>query len=104
MKRTMYERVTCKDGYSVSIQASETSYSEPRTNDAVRYESVELGFPSHADDLINKYAEDEYNPCETVYGWVPVSVVNLLLAKHGGMIEGTVPPGVTPLYSKGYGK
>jgi len=100
----MYDRVVCKDGYSVSVQASNTSYCEPRINDAERYESVELGFPSHSDDMIIKYAEDEYSPCDTVYGWVPVHVVNLLLAKHGGMITGTVPPGVTPLYSKGYEK
>ena len=94
MKRIIYKAVTCKDGFSVSIQASSTAYCEPRTNDAFVYSSVELGFPSAEDDLITQYAEDPDQPCDTVYGWVPVKVVNLLLAKHGGAVSGTVPPGI----------
>ena len=94
MKRIIYKAVTCKDGFSVSIQASSTAYCEPRTDDAFVYSSVELGFPSAEDDLIMQYAEDPDQPCDTVYGWVPVKVVNLLLAKNGGAVSGTVPPGI----------
>jgi len=90
----MYESVTCKSGFSVSIQASSTAYSDPRLDNAERYISVELGFPSAEDDLIAKYAEDISSPCDTVYGWVPVEIVNLLIAKHGGAVSGTAPPGV----------
>ena len=97
-----YKRVECRSGFSVSIQAKATSYCTPRIDHAEKYDSVELGFPSHEDELILEYAEMPGRPTDTVYGYVPVSVVNLLIAKHGGIIAGTVPPGVTPLYCKGY--
>ena len=99
-----YKRVVCKDGFSVSIQASETSYSEPRETHAERYAAVELGFPSHREELILEWAEDADRPTETVYGYVPVSTVNLMIAKHGGIIAGETPPGVVPLYCEGYEK
>tara|TARA_B100000123_G_C25704224_1_gene416757 strand:+ start:625 stop:939 length:315 start_codon:yes stop_codon:yes gene_type:complete len=90
-------RVVCNDGYSVSIQASRTNYCSPRVDDAFAYESVELGFPSSEDYMILQYAENENQPTETVYGYVPVDDVYLLLTKHGGVIEGDVPKGV-PVY------
>ena len=40
------------------------------------------------------WCEDEGNPTETVYGYVPVDVVTNVIVKHGGMVEGEVPPGV----------
>ena len=92
--RRMYERVLCKDGFEVSIQANETSYCSPRTNNADKYEEVELGFPSMSEDLILDWAEDKDRPTETVYGYVPVKVVNLMIAKHGGVVSGDAPPGV----------
>ena len=48
------------------------------------YESVELGFPSIEDELINEYAEDEPYT-ETVYGYVPIEIVEELINKHGGI-------------------
>ena len=47
--------------------------------------------------LIIAYAEARHEPTKTVYGWVPVGVVTNVIAKHGGMIGGTVPEGVAPL-------
>ncbi len=88
--------VKCLDGFTVSVQASSFNYCDPRT-DTGPYTSVELGYPSAADDLIMKYAEDDSKPTETVYGWVPCSVVSLLIAKHGGMVEGELPEGVPVL-------
>jgi len=35
---------------------------------------------------------------------VPCSKVGLVIAKHGGMVEGTVPPGVPELRPTGWGK
>lgn len=107
-------RIVCNDGYSVSVQASEYMYCEPRytqwrnedgwqvingnyysssktprnfeTDHFTPYESVELGYPLEADELIYKYAEgDEY--AETVYGYVPVKIVEQLIEKHGGFKE-----------------
>lgn len=104
-------RIVCNDGYSVSVQVSEHSYCAPRytqwqnedgwqvvngaywgssetprnfeTDNFTPYESVELGFPSEEDELINEYAEgDDYT--DTVYGYVPVDIVEKLIEKHGG--------------------
>ena len=104
-------RIVCNDGYSVSVQASEHMYCEPRytqwqnedgwqvingdylwarstprdfeTDHFTPYESVELGYPSKADELINEYAEgDDYT--NTVYACVPVDIVEKLIEKHGG--------------------
>lgn len=82
-------RVTCNDGFSVSIQASSCHYCEPRETFCPKgsrtYTTVELGFPSEADDLIMDYAEDKDIPTDAVYGWVPVGVVAELIKKHGGI-------------------
>ncbi len=91
-----YKRVRCQDGYEVSIQAGEHKYSLPRADNAV-YLELELGFPSEADYLIERYAENPREPTNTVYGYVPVDTVYLLLTKHGGVVEGEVPRGV-PVY------
>jgi len=43
------------------------------------------------------YAEREDDPTKTVYGYVPSSVVTLVIAKHGGIVSGDLPPGVPAL-------
>lgn len=79
-------KVVCNDGFSISIQASEYHYCEPRQNRISNYKSVELGFPSAEEELISEYAEDDDdNLTNTVYGWVPVEIVDQLLQKHGGI-------------------
>lgn len=77
-------RVFCKDGFNISIQANRTAYCRPRENDLVDYESVELGYPNKLDDLIADYAE-VFGTTGTVFGYVPVNLVNELLEKHGGI-------------------
>tara|TARA_R110000737_G_scaffold199876_3_gene219515 strand:- start:1763 stop:2074 length:312 start_codon:yes stop_codon:yes gene_type:complete len=96
-KFKMNKRVVCSDGFAMSVQARATSYCSPRRDDAEHYESVEIGYPNRLETLLLHYAEDPENPEGTVYGWVPVSLVTLVIAKHGGMIAGEVPPGVAPL-------
>lgn len=78
-------RLCCNDGFSISVQASEFHYCEPQLNGVQDYESVELGFPSVEDELINEYAEDCMNYTETVYGYVPIEIVEKLIEKHGGI-------------------
>ena len=95
--RIAYKRVVCADGFSMSVQASEGSYCNPRTDDAIRYDAVEVGYPSEEESLIIQFAENKEEPTATVYGWVPSEVVSLVLAKHGGMVDGEVPPGVPEL-------
>lgn len=72
------ERAKCKDGFSISIQQSGFHYCD--------YNSVELGFPNHKEPLIMQYAEDSSKPTKTVYGWVPLDVIDAVVAKHGGII------------------
>ena len=93
MKKSKYKRILCADGFNMSVQASETSYCEP-CNDRGPYKEVEIGFPSEREDLLMKYIEDRENPTGTVYGWVPNAVVTLVVAKHGGIVEGELPPGI----------
>ena len=86
--RTTCPPFKCKDGFTVSIQAGESLYSHPRQWNADKYESVELGYPSEPDPLIAKWSENpEDDGTDTVYGWVPVDVVNKLIDKHGGLDE-----------------
>ena len=77
-------RLYCNDGYSISVQASEFHYCSPRLNGLQDYKSVELGYPSAEDELVNEYAEGmDYT--DTVYGYVPIEVVEKLIEKHGGI-------------------
>ena len=74
----------CKDGLTMSVQASDTHYSEPKGL-ADEYSEVEIGYPSGVEDLIMYYCEDDENPCGTVYGYVPVELVDRVIKKHGGI-------------------
>lgn len=76
--------IICTDGFNVSVQASKHHYCSPREYDA-EWSSVELGFPSAADDLIQGYAETPDEPTQTVYGYVPIDTVARLIIKHGGI-------------------
>lgn len=78
-------RLYCNDGYSISVQASAFHYCSPRLNGLQDYKSVELGYPSAEDELINEYAEDDLDYTATVYGYVPIEIVEKLIEKHGGI-------------------
>ena len=80
---TPAQAITCADGFKVSVQAGYGIYCSPRDNVGDQ-NKFELGFPSEEDDLIQEYADEPNNPTETVYGYVPMSVVVALLEKHGG--------------------
>jgi hypothetical protein len=41
-----------------------------------------------------EWAEVPQTPTDTVYGWVPRTVIALVIAKHGGIVEGELPPGI----------
>jgi hypothetical protein len=90
-------KIKCADGFSMSVQASESNYCEPRIDNAAEYTEAEVGFPSHAEPLLMKYAENPAHPTETVYGWVPRDIITLVCAKHGGIVAGELPPGIALL-------
>ena len=93
------KRIVCLDGFSMSVQARATSYCTPRVDNATKYTHVEVGFPSEAEEMLMQWAEDREKPTDTVYGWVPAQTIALVCAKHGGIIEGNVPPGVPHLWA-----
>ena len=92
-----FEEVICSDGFRMSVQASETHYCSPREDGAEKYTAVEVGYPSPPEPLLMYLAEDQDAPTMTVYPFVPAQLVALVIAKHGGMVAGTLPPGVAPL-------
>lgn len=114
-------RIVCQDGFSVSVQASSAHYCCPRydqyqegavwhvenrseylsssmpmrfdSDTFIPYKEVELGYPSEEDELIKEYAENEEDYTATVYGYVPVIIVEALIEKHGGFrgVENELP-------------
>ena len=78
-------RIQCNDGFSVSVQGgTKYHYCSPRSHCNV-YNEVELGYPSEPDNLIAKYAEDNTDLTDTVYGYVPIAIVEELIQKHDGI-------------------
>lgn len=79
MKHGIYPRITCKDGFTVSVQASWSAYCIPRS-DAPPYTHVEVGYPSQHEPLLEPYEDGEGSD---VFGYVPVEVVEKIIDKHG---------------------
>jgi hypothetical protein len=80
------EAITCADGFQVSAQASSSHYCSPRVNRIDYYMTVELGFPSEFMGVeFNEFCEDITAPTETVYGYVPIELVEDLIERHGGL-------------------
>lgn len=81
-------RIICNDGFSMSVQANGGAYSQPK--DIIEngeYKTAEIGYPSGEESLISDYAEDEKHLTETVYGYVPISIIDEVLEKHWGIDE-----------------
>lgn len=85
-------RITCADGVSLSVQASEFHYCSPRLNEINHwsdYSAVEVGFITDADGLEftppaswSEYADGDF-PSD-VYGYVPTEMVKAFIEEHGG--------------------
>ena len=86
MMQVISKRIECADGFSMTVQANAHVYCSPRVDGLGFYDSYEVGYPSERDELLMPYAEDPKRPTDTVYGWVPASIVATVLAKHGGVI------------------
>lgn len=81
----MVKGIVCKSGLKMSVQASSGHYCSPR-EDFGPWVSVEVGFPNQPVSELMKYADDKSNPTETVYGWVPVEVVEKVINDNGGVV------------------
>jgi hypothetical protein len=82
--KTLLGKVKCADGFTISIQASSFHYCSPR-DDEGPYTHVECGFPSEHEPLLDEYCGDLDNPTDTVYGYVPRSVIEAVMAKHNAV-------------------
>lgn len=84
-------RVWCRDGFNISIQGGEGSYSTPRKN-VKEFMAMECGYPNRVEELILEFADDPANPTETIYGWVPIEIIQQVIDKHGGIdLDQTIP-------------
>tara|TARA_R100001082_G_scaffold107030_1_gene80483 strand:- start:2955 stop:3257 length:303 start_codon:yes stop_codon:yes gene_type:complete len=97
VRKKLNKTVVCADGFSMSVQANGTAYCHPRQEHAEQYTEVEIGFPSEEEELLMEWAENPSEPTDTVYAWVPAGRVSLVIAKHGGMVSGELPPGIPRL-------
>ena len=97
------QRIRCMDGFSMSIQADSNMYCEPRIDGIeTEYTAVEVGFPSEEEILLNEHVEGGFLDGDeapfgrelytnSVYPYVPSTVVREVIEKHGGMIGGELP-------------
>ena len=76
--------MVCRDGFKMSVQASEFHYCSPRENTGP-YSEVEVGFPSERVEELMPYVDGDGSEWETVYGYVPVEVVESVIEKHRGL-------------------
>jgi hypothetical protein len=81
-------RIQCADGFSLSVQVHEGAYCSPRDGYGPVWDTAEIGFPSdRPNDEVMTYAEEPEMPTQTVYGYVPLSVIEALIEEHGGFAE-----------------
>ncbi len=89
MKYPVIDPVVCRDGFTMSVQASSVHYSIPRfktltTGKYERWEVMPLSRPLPR--VLAKYkTEREGLTVGTVCGFVPTEVVDAIIAKHGGL-------------------
>ena len=93
MREGINRKIVCADGFAMSVQASSSAYSTPR-EDVGPYTAAEVGYPTEEESLLMQYVEDESRPTDTVYPYVPSTVISLVCAKHGGIVEGELPDGI----------
>lgn len=76
----------CADGFTMSVIAGGGAYAIPREGGGP-YAAVEVGYPSGRPEPWSEweeYAERADDPTATVYGFVPVAMVEALIEAHGG--------------------
>lgn len=76
--------IVCGRGLQMSVQANRFCYCIPQ-RDTGPYRWVEVGFPNRKIREFLRYAEDRKNPKGTVYGYVPVRVVEKVINRYGGV-------------------
>lgn len=83
---TLYPPIVCKDGFFISVQASELHNCMPKeTLEEFDYECVEVRC-TELDDLLQMYSDKDSTICDMV----PVDIIEALIAKHNGIDEDAV--------------
>lgn len=83
-------RIHCMDGTTLSVQASEFTYCSPRLNYGP-WSQVEVGFPSKHLPLLDPYQDGDGDPTDSVYGYVPIEIVEACIEACGGInLEWTI--------------
>jgi len=82
------ERLLFADGNSISVQASSFHYCSPRTdcNSYNDYKAFEVGFPSRHFHNLDAFQDGPGDPLDSVYGWVPDTVIELIVKECGGIV------------------
>ena len=85
-QQRMFNRIICVDGFSMSVQASRWHYCNPRRtlDNLTLYTHFEVGALSEEEPLLASYCESGSDSFK-VFPYVPVSVINKVLKKHGGI-------------------
>lgn len=80
-------RVSCADGFEVSIQACSGTYCTPRDNTGP-WTSAECGFPAAPMPELGEYVDGpDINAIDTVWGYVPLVRIAKVLIAHGGLMS-----------------
>ena len=97
MRKETNPVIKCADGFTMSVQARDGAYCTPREDyPPTPHTHVECGFPSSTPTTkeLREYAElfnEPYDYCGTVYGYVPIAIVQAEFDAHGGIVEGCMP-------------
>ena len=89
-------RIWCADQTSLSVQAGQYLYSQPR-DDAGPYTHVEVGFVENGRGEAVIPPESWLQYADTgelrsdVYGYVPIELVVEFVGLHGGITSGALP-------------
>ena len=88
--------IVCADGFTMSVQVGGGHYCSPRQdydeekrNRGIFYTAAEVGYPSEKVNEFMEYidGDEETDPTGTVYGYVPVFVIEKIIEDHGGLKE-----------------
>lgn len=81
----IFPEMVCADGFKMSVQGHFGGYSTPRDDFADRgYVAVEVMTAPNAEPLLDERG-GETNDDWSLYGYVPVSIIERVIEKHGGL-------------------
>ena len=80
-------KIVCTDGFKMSVQGHEMTYSIPKKV-TTEFQAMEIGFPSQQEDLIMEFIDRPgHEPTQSVYGFIPIDLIEQIIEKHGGIDE-----------------